>query len=159
MWRHNTGILLIFLETTIRLQSVQSQCYSSPMFGSSVCRSQSWSSLTEPSLKASSHHPSQSDMALPPAASREACHLNLRRGYWDPAALHHTHLHDNRARKKGKKIYANWDRHLFDPFIYLKTLAAGLSHTHIGRQCQRLQTWKWKWRDYWHWSIYMIAPG
>lgn len=92
-----------YLETTGCLQSDHRGCYSSTVFGSSVCHSQSWSSPTDPSLKASSHHPSQSDMSLLPAAPREACHSNLRGGYWDLAALPHTHTHTFTITGQGKR--------------------------------------------------------
>lgn len=47
------------------------------------------------------------------------------RGLWSPGCTtSHTHLHNNRAGKKAKKISAdpaNWDSHLFDPFSLLKS--------------------------------------
>lgn len=91
----NTGELFKFLETTgwEYLQSDHRGCYSSTIFGSSLCHSQAWFSPTDPSLKASSTHPSQTDMALPPTAPREACHSNHWGGYGVLAALHHRHRH------------------------------------------------------------------
>lgn len=72
------------------LQADHSGCYSSTVFGSSRCRCRSWSSPTDPLLKAFSHHPSQSDTALSPTVPSEACHSNLWGGYRVTAALHHT---------------------------------------------------------------------
>lgn len=106
------------------LQSDHRGCYSSTIFGSSVCHSQSGSSPTDPSLKAFSHHPSQSDMALPPTAPKGSVSFKPPRWLLSPGyTASHTHLQNNRVRKKEKKICTNWDSHLFDPFSSCKSSA------------------------------------
>lgn len=109
------------------LKSDHRGCFTPKHFGSSVCHSHSWYRPTDPSLKTSSHHPSLTDMVLPPTVPREACHSNHWGGYRVLTALHYTHTHTHTImmceKAKISSNPANWDSHLFDPLGLVKSPA------------------------------------
>lgn len=152
----NTGELFKFLESIgwEHFQPNHRGCDSSTIFGSSVCHSRSRSVPTDPSLKASSHHPSQSDMALPPAAPREACHSNLWGGYRVLAALHHTHTHTCTITEQEKRqrwfppILPTGTATCLTRLVYLNHLPPRLSL--LMSRHSSFQTRESKWRDYRH---------